>query len=268
MKKSKIVLFLIIILYSVGLSGRTHITLPKVQYALALDLYYSGKYYDAIQEFRNLIKEHPEAKNYCGNSYYWIGMSYFKLKKYKTAGINFNKVLKGFPNSKYYVDAYYYLGRTYQLRKYYKTAIKIFTKIYKKYPSHELADNALLWRGVCFYSQHKNKTALKDFYKILRVYPKGNKADAARYMINLIKGGKKQIVIKEKVIKVSDDSKLKAWQELLKTKEAALKEKEKELQAKEKILEEKEKLINQAQNQNSNAGKTQNNANTKANAVQ
>ncbi len=245
MKKFNLVF--ILLFYAVTVSAKTHITLPKVQYALALDLYYSGKYWSAIREFKHLIQEHPEAKNYSGSSYYWMGMSYYALKKYKTAGSKFNKVLTGFKNSRYYIDAYYQLGRTYQLRKWYKTAIKIFTKIYKRYPRHELADNALLWRGVCYYSRKNNKRALSDFYRILRQYPKGNKADAARYMINLIKGGKR-VIIKQKIkVKAADDSKLKAWEELLRTKEKALNEKETDLNTKEKILNEKEKIINEAQ---------------------
>lgn len=224
-----------------------HITLPQAQYMLALELYSKGRYRSAITEFKNLIKEHPGAIEYVANSYYWLGLSYLSLRKYKGAERNFKYVLTHFPKSKYYVNSLYQLGRTYYIWKRRKKAIKIFTKLYKRYPRHELADNALLWRGVSYYKLKNTKRALKDFYTILRRYPRGNKADAARYMITYIKGGAPTVIVKKVPAKEIDTSKLQSWEELLKTKEQALEEKEKELKAKESILDEKEQLIDKAQ---------------------
>ena len=76
---------LILLFLSAILLLNLNITLPEAQYKLALTLYTKGRFHSAIVEFKRLLKEYPEKRPYVANSYYWIGQSYFNLKKYKKA---------------------------------------------------------------------------------------------------------------------------------------------------------------------------------------
>ncbi len=219
-----------------------NVTLPYVQYTLSLDLYRASRYNSSIKEFNNLINENPEQMGYIGKANYWLGLNYFALKKFKTADSYFRKVINYHPNCDFYKHAIYYHGQSQYMQKHYNTAMKIFTGFYNKYPWHELADNSMFWKGVSYYKLKNNKTALKYFYRVIKKYPTGNKADASRYMINLILGVGKKVIVKK-----IDSAELDALAELLKTKEEALIEKEKEISTKEKVLTEKEKIIMDAQ---------------------
>ena len=99
MKKIQYYLIIILVLLFFQSSFYAlNITLPYVQYTLALDLYSNGRYHNSIQEFNNLINEHQWNANYVGKANYWLGLNYFNLKKYKIDDSYFQKVVKNYPN--------------------------------------------------------------------------------------------------------------------------------------------------------------------------
>ena len=79
MKKNiYIILFIFIMLAN---ASALNVTLPHVQYMLALDLYKAGRHYSSIEEFKYLIKKNPDELEYIGKANFWLGLNYYSLKK-------------------------------------------------------------------------------------------------------------------------------------------------------------------------------------------
>lgn len=75
----------------------THINIVR-DYINARTLYLSEKYVPAINSFKRLIQNYP-SHIYVPNFIYWMADSYKNLGDFKNATIQFNKIIKNFPNN-------------------------------------------------------------------------------------------------------------------------------------------------------------------------
>ena len=79
----------------------------------------------------------------------------------------------------------YSAAMDYLKRNEYDKAILEFQKLIKNFPDSDLADNAQYWIGECYYTQHQYLQAIEELKKVVRIYPMGNKAPDAMLKIGM-----------------------------------------------------------------------------------
>ncbi|MCA9743409.1 MAG: tetratricopeptide repeat protein [Deferribacteres bacterium] len=112
----------------------------KDRYNQALDAYNAGRYKEAISRFNSLLSENVDA-SLADNCQYWIGESYFGMRNYVQALVEFEKVFR-YTNSNKADAAKLKMGITY-LRLNDKAAAKNeFEGLISNYPKSEYIGRA------------------------------------------------------------------------------------------------------------------------------
>ena len=113
-------------------------------YGSGLRAFRKGRYYDAISFFNRVLRNFPNYKR-SENSLYWIGESYYAMKKYDTAISYFNRTLT---NSFYHKDhdAQIKKGYSYFMSKRFDLAAKEFQRYLQNYPNGKYAPIAREWK--------------------------------------------------------------------------------------------------------------------------
>ncbi|MBN2078742.1 MAG: tetratricopeptide repeat protein [Spirochaetes bacterium] len=109
------------------------------------DRFRKGRYTSAIASFNRLLKKFPEGVR-AVDSLYWIGQSYFAMKKYGTAIRYYDRVLAaGGRNAQ---DARIKKGYAYFFMKNYDLAAREFQLYLNAYPRGRYAGTAKKWKGM------------------------------------------------------------------------------------------------------------------------
>ncbi len=109
------------------------------------DRYRKGRYSSAISSFNRLLKNFPDGSR-AVDSLYWIGQSYFAMKKYGTAIRYYDRVLaSGGRNSQ---DARIRKGYSYFHMKNYDLAAREFQLYLNAYPGGRYAGIARKWKSM------------------------------------------------------------------------------------------------------------------------
>lgn len=111
---------------------------PNQMYHQAYLDYTNGNYDIAVSEFREYLKDFPDAE-YAGNAQFWIGESLYSMKKYNDALPEFEKVIKNYPNSSKAADALVKKGYTLAALKRPLEAKAAYAEVIKKYPGTDAA---------------------------------------------------------------------------------------------------------------------------------
>ena len=113
-------------------------------YESGLNSYRRGSYYQAITYFKKYLSRFPSTMR-AENSLYWMGESYFSLKKYDTAVSYFRRVQS---NSYYHKDqdAQIKTGYAYFLAKNYELASREFQAYIDNYPHGKYINKAKQWK--------------------------------------------------------------------------------------------------------------------------
>ncbi len=120
-----------------GAAGTTAPDPNRMYHQAYLD-YTNGNYEIAISEFREYLKDFPDAE-YAGNAQFWIGESLYSMKKYGDALPEFDKVIKNYPTSSKAADALVKKGYTLDALKRPSEAKAAYTEVVKKYPGSDAA---------------------------------------------------------------------------------------------------------------------------------
>jgi len=160
-------------------------SIENAQFFLAKELFSSGRYREAIEEFERLLFE-MRTETYTADCRYFLGNSHLSLGEYKKAEEHFALIVNNYRESAYHGPSLYLLGRSKYLQKRYSDSIRVFDSYVGRYPLQEYADNSLYWKGEAFLDMNEREPAKKTFEEVLRRYPKGNKADAARFKLRLM----------------------------------------------------------------------------------
>jgi len=107
----------------------------KRRYIRSLGLYQDGKYQDAIENFSDLVINSPDYP-LADNCQYWLGESYYSLKNYKRALLEFQKVFE-FTDSDKWDDAQLKMGICYKNMGDARRAKEEFKKLLDYYPGSE-----------------------------------------------------------------------------------------------------------------------------------
>lgn len=92
----------------------------------------------------------------------------------------FSKFLEQHPKHKLAANAHYWLGETYYNEKNYDQAILEFQEVIKNYPQHEKVPAALLKQGMALKEVGENKASAYVLKKLVDEYPKSDEAKIAR----------------------------------------------------------------------------------------
>lgn len=112
----------------------------KDRYLNALSLHQNGKYQEAVELFRKLIAD-DRNNSLADNAQYWIGESFYSMKQYQRAVIEFEKV-SAFSNSDKGDDAQYKIGLCYKQMGNLEQSRVEFQKLISLFPQSEFAENA------------------------------------------------------------------------------------------------------------------------------
>lgn len=111
---------------------------PNQMYRQAYNDYINGNYEIAVSEFREYLKDFPDAA-FAGNAQFWIGESLYSMKKYDEALPEFEKVIKNYPDSSKAADALVKKGYTLDALKRPLEAKAAYAEVLKKYPGSDAA---------------------------------------------------------------------------------------------------------------------------------
>jgi len=92
-----------------------------------------GEYEKGIENFLYFLKNCPNHPN-DENAHYWLGESYYSLKKYKEAAVEFEYVMKKYPTSVNYDLVLFKLARCKQELGQNKEAKALYQRLANEYP--------------------------------------------------------------------------------------------------------------------------------------
>ncbi len=115
---------------------------PRAEYKRYYDALKAGNHSYAVTGFRNFVQRFPH-HDYADNSQYWLGEAFYDQKQYKSALVEFRKVVDNHPDG-------------------------------NKVP------DALLKLGYCYSQIGEGDKAKSVWQQIVRVYPKSNPASLAK----------------------------------------------------------------------------------------
>jgi tol-pal system protein YbgF len=110
---------------------------------------YRVQYDVAISGFMDYLKYCPNT-DLADNSQFWIAESYYELKQYEQAGVEYNKLLNGYPDSEKKASAIYKLGRTHEKLADTAKAIEYFLILQNEFPGsvehNQVKDKIEAWQ--------------------------------------------------------------------------------------------------------------------------
>ncbi len=167
MKMSTIVILSILIaLSAIGdIPAKLQVRLSQID-----QLYYEGKYDEAIEAYRKLIDGNPDL----GNNpavLVKLGRCYLRKGDLKSAHSYLMLAIEKEPDGSYASQAVASLASLYSQRYQYDKVVEVCQRIADKFPSTQAGATALYYVGNYLYIQGKREDALKAFEKFLKVYP-------------------------------------------------------------------------------------------------
>jgi len=108
-------------------------------YRAAFKLLKEGRYAPATSRFKDFLKKYPSS-SYADNAQYWLGEISYVTRAFKQAIVEFDKVIKNYPDSTKLADAVLKQAYCYYELKEYTKARELLTTVTTKYP-HSTAAN-------------------------------------------------------------------------------------------------------------------------------
>ncbi len=140
----------------------------------AYDLYeYFIKYYGAISQYTEDVKRSYKQQAYAS------GLHAFRKGRYYAAISFFNRVLRNFPYDKRSENALYWVGESYFAIKKFNTAISYFNRALTNSYYHKDQD-AQIKKGYAYFLSKRFDLAAREFQTYLRNYPRGRHASIAK----------------------------------------------------------------------------------------
>lgn len=147
-------------------------------------LFYAGNisfnlkdYNTAIIDYQTLIKQYPNSPLVVP-SIYQIGWCYYKNEELKGAKAMFVKIISHYKESPYFPKALYWLGWCYFMEGMYESAASVFSRLQKEFPDDSLSNDAYIRIGLCFYNQGKYKEAIEQYQKVIEKNDKALQEEA------------------------------------------------------------------------------------------
>ena len=172
------------------------------EFQRAQEYFETGKFKDAMQSFERILFYHPTSE-FVDDAQYWLGRSYYELKEYDQAIIEFDYLVKNFSTSKFIEETYLFRAKAYLMKApgYRKdateleNAINMFNNYLTRFPSSEHTEevremilearNTLahkeLENGRLYVRLSEPDAALVYFNYIIDSYPETNYSSEAKF---------------------------------------------------------------------------------------
>ncbi len=111
---------------------------------------------------------------------------YFERKNYREAIARFNKFLKKHPQSEFADNAQYWIGESYYALKQFDQAILEFDAVRRKYPSGNKVPAALLKQGFAFAELGDKVDARLILQELIARYPQSIEAVTAKEKVKAL----------------------------------------------------------------------------------
>ena len=111
---------------------------------------------------------------------YQQGLDAMKAGEPAKARELFSKFLDQYPKHKLAANAHYWLGETYYSEKNYEQAILEFQEVIKNFPEKDKVPAAMLKQGMAFKEMGDSKSSLYIYKKLTEEFPKSEEAKIAR----------------------------------------------------------------------------------------
>ena len=161
------------------------------------DIYMNkGDYRRAIGEYQWLTKNAGSSLR--NNFQYQIGLAYLKLTDIKQARIEFQEIVKNFPDSTLAPHVYYQIANTYYLEANYKEAIKAYGWVISSYPNSPHSNESRLGKAVCMEETGNLVEAVELYKELEKSYPN---PEIIKIRLDAIEAREKKnipVVLKEK----------------------------------------------------------------------
>ena len=102
-------------------------------YRAAFKLLKEGRYTPAASRFKDFLKKYPDSA-YADNAQYWLGEISYVTRAFKQAIVEFDKVLKNYPNSTKHADAMLKQAYCYYELQNYAKARELLTTVITRFP--------------------------------------------------------------------------------------------------------------------------------------
>jgi len=173
-----LLLIVAILLVTIPVSVSAQISDESSDFSYALKLYNEGFYDIAAQQFSLFINRYPTS-NRVPDAKFYLANSYFQLKDYKNARIEYQALAVGYPKNSHAPEAWFKAAECYEKLNQPAEAAKTFETVKILYPKHALAPRALLRATENFLQINQLNEAervIKDFldrYVTASEYPQG-----------------------------------------------------------------------------------------------
>ncbi|HER24871.1 MAG TPA: tetratricopeptide repeat protein [Candidatus Atribacteria bacterium] len=155
---------------------------PQARYLLA-ECYFQLKEYRSAQvEYERVVTD-SEMNEYTDDALYGSGWSYYLLEEYEAAAKRFSKLLNDFPDSNLALQARHKLGKSYFLTNNYEGTIKVYREFLEKYIEYKGQETAEVYYllAQAFFRSGKYKEAEEFFDKLLFLFPTFELASEVKY---------------------------------------------------------------------------------------
>jgi TolA-binding protein len=147
----------------------------RVLYQIASCLYNSGKYQQALDAYKDIIKNTTD-KELERFSRYELGWCYYRLDNKDAAIKVFDDYLARYPESDITADVIFWFAQYYYQRAEYGRAKNALNRIIEGFPKSGIVDDASYLLGWTLYQEGDLNGSLAQFKKIIEQYPSSDSA--------------------------------------------------------------------------------------------
>jgi len=177
MRKAWALLPMLILIFSLSTSQDTK---ENADFKLAINLYNEGFYDLAISQLKKFIDSYPNSPQ-TPEAQFYLGMSYFKLRKFEDAQIIFQNFALSKTSHPRAIEALWKSAECFVEMKKYKEAGLAFERIKLFYPKSQLASKALIESAKYFELANDLQNTKKVLLALIQEYPESEYLYIARF---------------------------------------------------------------------------------------
>lgn len=204
-------LFFLVLLIAGALVGQD--TRENAEFKLALNLYNSGMYDLAADQFQNFINAYPGTANSIEAKFY-LGLTQMKLQRYEDARITLQNFALTYTDNPKAAQALMHVGDAYVAMNNYREAASAYERVRIFYPKSSLAAEALLNAAQYYRASNANEHARKALRTIIQDYSTSSSVSPARLALGevFLSEGRDELAQSEfiRVIESTTDGSTKA----------------------------------------------------------
>jgi TolA-binding protein len=142
---------------------------PEALYLLGTSLYNLGKFAEAIEVFKEIIRTYSQNIELVQKAEYEIADCYDQMGDEKEAMARFNILRSKYPDSSLTPEVMWWLGEYYYKHNELELARRYFFSLIKDFPKSILVSDAYYAIGTSFEEESKHEEAIENFKKVIEL---------------------------------------------------------------------------------------------------